>query len=61
MLGDQEFLQVCCDKQILLKDLSGTERRKILENIKDGKSRARAFDEIVEALEVALEQIEEEA
>lgn len=61
MLGDQEFLQVCCDKQILLKDLSGAERRKILDHIKDGKSRARAFDEIVEALELALEEIEEQA
>lgn len=61
MLGDQEFLQVCCDKRILLKDLSGPERRKILDHIKDGKSRARAFDEIVEALELALEEIEEQA
>ncbi len=59
MLNDDELFTVCSDRQRLLKDLSKAEREKILDQIKEGKPRLKALDELVKTLEANLEQIEE--
>jgi hypothetical protein len=61
MLDDQELFTMCADRQLLMRDLSSAERRKILAQIKEGKPRLKALDALVETLQTTLEQIEEES
>lgn len=60
LLDDDEFFRICSNRELLLRDLSGTERRKILAQIQEGKPRLKVLEELVDTLESALKDIEKE-